>query len=186
MPSIYDYELGSYRDQLERLRESNPSAGTANLTHAALAHSNHLNLLLIGLCSLIEARLFELAEAQASAIKLGDVRGQGVKRLKCFLSRLGALEFGTLAQWAPFLALYEVRNSLVHSYGGLVLETQTEKVRNALAKLEFNEALVGGRRIRLTSDHLSRGLEIIRNLLTEIDQAAVGCGVGPPPASGRC
>ena len=169
MPSIYDHEIASYRAALAALEI--PGEGTPNLTHASLVYSNRLNLMLIGLCSLVEARLFELAECQRSRIKLDDLKGQGVARLKLFLSRVDAVDFGRIAEWRRFMSLYKVRNSLVHSYGGLVLESQTRKLREALRQLKFDNALVGDRRIRLCSSHLDQSVGIVEAVIRGIDAA---------------
>jgi len=129
-----------------------------------------LSLLLIGLCSLVEARLYELAESQSSDFSLSDIKGQGVSRLKRYLSRLGVLDFGQMKDWNQFMWLYKLRNSLVHSYGGLVLVDQTEDVKSAFKNLGFQGGLVGGRRIRLRREHLEHALEIVESLLHQIDR----------------
>jgi len=69
------------------------------------------------------------------------------------------------------MSLYKVRNSLVHSYGGLVLESQTRKLREALRQLKFDNALVGDRRIRLCSSHLDQSVGIVEAVIRGIDAA---------------
>src|ERR1700676_373227 len=100
MPTLFYHEVQSFRTELELIKSryqqiAKPGA-VENLTHASFGVSNRGNLMVIGLCSLVEVRLLELAETSKSEFKLSDVRGQGISRLKLYLSRLGIVDFGSL------------------------------------------------------------------------------------------
>ena len=170
MPSIYEHEISSYRKELDTLKV--PTLGDGNLTHATLAYSNRLNLLLIGLCSLVEARLFEFAEGLKSNIKIDDFRGQGISRVERYLKAHDALNFGMIASWGKFKKLYELRNSLIHSYGGLTLDDQTATVKKAIDTLGFSGVLVGDRRIRLQKQHIEIAINEIEKILVYMDKNA--------------
>ena len=124
--------------------------------------------MVVGLCSLVEVRLLELAETSTSQFKLSDVRGQGISRLKLYLSRLGTVDFGSLNKWDGFTSVYELRNSIVHSYGGLIIDEASPKLVEHLSKLGLTHVLIGGRRIRVDSIALEIILNIVDSLLAEL------------------
>src|ERR1700676_1799189 len=118
MPTLFYHEVQSFRTELELIKSryqqiAKPGA-VENLTHASFGVSNRANQMVIGLCSLVEGCLLERAENAVSQIRLSDVRGQGISRLKLFLSRLGIIDFGRLKNWDRFKTVYELRNSIVH------------------------------------------------------------------------
>jgi hypothetical protein len=169
MPTLFHHEVQSYRAELKRLKSdiqkiAKPGA-VENLTHASFGVSNRGNQMVVGLCSLVEVRLFELAEGGKSPIKLSDMKGQGISRLKLFLSRLGIVDFGRLKKWDDFTSVYELRNSIVHSYGGMVVDEPSPKLVKHLSKLGLTNILIGGRRIRLDPDALEIILNIVDSLL---------------------
>lgn len=172
MPTIYAHEIAAYRVDQQSIesefREASGFEASRNLTHIALAVSNRANLLVIGLCGLVEARLFELAENVPGVFRLSDIRGQGISRLQHFLSRTEVVNFSQLSYWERFRKVYEIRNEIVHSYGGLVLEEANEKLLGALTSLELQSSLVGGRRIRLGPSELLILIGIIDGLLSEL------------------
>jgi hypothetical protein len=172
MPTLFHHEIESYKNELERLKSdirtiSKPGA-VKNLTHASFGVSNRGHQMVVGLCSLVEVRLLELAETGKSPIKLSDVKGQGISRLKLYLSRLGIVDFGSLKGWNGFSSVYELRNSIVHSYGGMIVDEPSSKLVEHLAKLRLTHVLVGGRRIRLDSAALEMILGIVNSLLAEL------------------
>jgi hypothetical protein len=86
--NIYHHEISSYKLEVKRLSdEYNSDFKGENKTHIGLALSNRSNLLIIGLCSLIEAYLFELAklEENNSLFKIDDIKGNGLWKLKTYL-----------------------------------------------------------------------------------------------------
>jgi hypothetical protein len=172
MPTLYHHELQSYRTELERreseIQQISKPGSVPNLTHAAFGVSNRANLMVVGLCSLVEIRLFELAERVESPIKLGDVKGQGISRLKIFLSRLQIVDFGKLRKWDAFKSVYKLRNSIVHSYGGMLIDEPDTNLVEHLSKLNLLNILVGGRRIRVDSHALKIILDIVDSLLAEL------------------
>ncbi len=122
----------------------------------------------VGLCSLVEVCLLDLVQAHKSQFKLSDMRGQGISRLKLYLSRVGALDFGKLNKWDDFRSVYELRNSIIHSYGGMIVDEASPKLVEHLSKLDLTYVLVGGRRIRLDSVALELILNIVDSLLAEL------------------
>jgi hypothetical protein len=175
MPTLFHHEVQSYRAELKRLKSdiqkiAKPGA-VENLTHASFGVSNRGNQMVVGLCSLVEVRSFELAEGGKggkSPIKLSDVKGQGICRLKLFLSRLGIVDFGRLKKWDGFMSVYELRNSIIHSYGGMIVDEPSPKLVEHLSKLGLTNILIGGRRIRLGPDALEIILNIVDSLLAEL------------------
>ena len=167
MPTIYKHEISAYKLEIEKLTSENV-LNEDNLTHSALAVSNRANLITVGLCGLVEAYLFHLTENVKSSFKLGDVRGQGISRLKIFLSRTGAVNFTELKFWQSFNAVYKIRNEIVHSYGGMVLEEAGEELAKALAELKIQGCLVSSRRIRLSSNELGVIFNTVDGLLNEL------------------
>lgn len=124
---IYSHELSAYKMELESLRSeicnfSKVRNEHENLTHFSLGVSNRGHLIVVGLCSLVEAFLYELAseEENNQSFKLGDLRGSGLTKLKNYLSRAKRVDFGKINDWGNFKNIYTLRNTLVHSYGGLI------------------------------------------------------------------
>ena len=172
MPSPYFHELKSYRVELgelaKRLEQISTPGSVDNLTHASFGLSNRSNFLLVGLCGLVEARLLELANEVQSSFKLSDIKGQGISRLQLYLGRSGEVKFGELRHWADFRKIYRIRNCIIHSYGGMIANENVQKARIDFAALEFDDALVGGRRIRITTVHLEKVICIVDGLLEQL------------------
>ena len=167
MPTIYKHEISAYKLEIEKLTSENV-LNEDNLTHSALGVSNRANLITVGLCGLVEAYLFQLAENIESSFKLGDMRGQGISRLKVFLSRTKTVNFSELKSWQSFNAVYKIRNEIVHSYGGMVLEEAGEELAKAVAELKIQSCLVASHRIRLSSSQLDVIFTTVDNLLSEL------------------
>jgi hypothetical protein len=172
MPTLFHHEVKSYRAELNRLQSdiqeiAKPGA-VENLTHSSFGVSNRGNLMVIGLCSLVEVRLLELAETSKSEFKLSDVRGQGISRLKLYLSRPGIVDFGSLKHWDGFTSVYELRNSIIHSYGGMFVDEVNPKLVEQLSKLNLTRVVIGGRSIRVDSAALEIILNIVDSLLAEL------------------
>src|SRR5205809_3105200 len=106
MPTLFHHEIQSYRAELKQwqanIQEIAKPGAVENLTRASFGVSNRANLIVVGLCSLVEVRLLELAETNKSRFILSDIRGQGIRRLKLYLSRLGVVDFGSLKNWDRF------------------------------------------------------------------------------------
>jgi hypothetical protein len=169
---IYSHELASYKKEIDALTtEYEKGCKGSNLTHFALALSNRTNLMVIGLCSLVEAYLYDIAQkAEADAsFKIDDLKGNGLSRLKTFITRSKGIDFGNIKTWGEFHQIYLLRNALVHGYGGLIDSVDIGKVEKALSTLKCSEALVGGRRIRLTPNSLLEFCNIVENTINEID-----------------
>jgi hypothetical protein len=151
VPDIFFHELASYKSEIEQRQQtldSKPWSDRAlNLTHFSLAVSNRANLMVVGLSSLVEARLLGLAEQaeKATQFKLADMRGNGLGRLKLFLSRAGMVDFSSFASWAQFQHLHTIRNVIVHGYGGLVAPSDSDKLNIAVTALNIGHVLFGNR-----------------------------------------
>jgi hypothetical protein len=173
---IYEHELNAYRfeigdmaEKIQRFRED--SSCVDNLTHFGLGLSNRALLIVVGLCALVESRLFELAEEEEShhRFKIADLSGQGLTRLQKYLSKSGRVDFGALREWDKFLSVYKIRNAFVHSYGGLIESSLAPKIETALKGLQMDNSLFG-RRIRLTSDDMIIIHGIVERLLVELQK----------------
>jgi hypothetical protein len=62
---IYEHELGAYEREIHSLkdefeRHARGEVKIDNLTHYGLAMSNRINLVTVGICSLVEAFMYEL------------------------------------------------------------------------------------------------------------------------------
>jgi hypothetical protein len=161
---IYEHELSAYEREIHALKDELERFGRGevkfdNSFHYCLAMSNRTNLMVVGLCSLVEVFMYELAhdEEAKQTEKLKDSRGTGLSRFKNYLSKTKRVNFGTLRCWDKFWKIYHLRNSIVHSYGGLVETSQLENVKKAMGTLNLNlkAELVGGKRIRLSKKLLT-------------------------------
>ncbi len=64
--------------------------GADNLTHFGLAYSNRINLPIVGLCSLVEIFLYEIAKQEnenPDSIKLETYPGQGYTKYVEYLKK---------------------------------------------------------------------------------------------------
>jgi len=185
MPTLFHHEVNAYRTELnlisDRYKEISKVGMVDNLTHAMFGVSNRANLMVVGMCGLVEAYLFERTKNTGSQIRLSDVRGQGLSRLTLFLSRLGVIDFGRLKSWDRFKSVYVLRNSIVHSYGGMVVGEPDERLIEHLSKLDLLTVLVGGRRIRVGPTALTIILNIVDDLLTELGAYEKSSTVRVPP-----
>jgi hypothetical protein len=176
MPDIFFHELASYKHDIEarqRTLDSKPWSEdrSMNLTHFSLAVSNRANLMVVGLASLVDARLLGVAEEaeKSSPFKLSDMTGNGLGRLKLFLSRLGVIDFETFASWASFRHLHTIRNVIVHGYGGLVAPSDTDKLNTAITALGVQHVLFG-HRIRFDTPALMVAHSVASATIAEIEQ----------------
>ena len=167
MSTIYKHEISAYKLEIKNIFSENITEEN-NLTHSSLALSNRASLIVVGLCGLVEAYLFQLTENIESSFRLEDIRGQGISRIKIFLSKTGSVDFSKLKFWQSFQCVYKIRNEIVHSYGGLVLEEAKEELAKALKELEIQSCLVASRRIRLSSNELTVVFNTVDNLLNEL------------------
>lgn len=79
---IYEHELMAYEREIRAINDefqkyTRGELKVDNLTHYGLAMSNRTNLLVVGLCSLVEVFMYELAhdEDANQSLKLEDSRG---------------------------------------------------------------------------------------------------------------
>jgi hypothetical protein len=172
---IFWHELNAYKTEILSLQaeieRSIANFGEIqNLTHFSLGVSNRANLMVVGLCSLVEVFLYELSarEEDKTAFKIEDLKGNGLERLQTYLTRTGKVDFGKIPQWSTFKQIYVLRNALIHSYGGLIETSFIEKVKKAIEQLKIESALVGNRRIRLTSEILLDFHKLIEDLISEL------------------
>jgi len=85
---IYSHELSAYKRELESLKSEingfpKDRKENDNLTHFSLGVSNRGHLMVVGLCSLVEIFLYQLAvdEENNQSFKLEDLRGSGLTKL---------------------------------------------------------------------------------------------------------
>ena len=116
--------------------------------------------------------MLELVKDNASQFRLSDIRGQGIHGLKRYLKRTGVIDFSKLSNWDRFASIYIIRNFLVHSYGGLIVDASVEKLQKQVEKLGFKNVLVADRRVRLNPDSLQAVLDVVDKLLEELDAYA--------------
>jgi hypothetical protein len=171
MPTIYDHELSSYQREISNIEdEINNVAVTKrndpdfNLTHFGLGLSNRSNMIIVGLCSLLEVRLTEIANQfeQNSTFKLGKMT------VEDYLKISGAVEFGRLKNWGDFKHLRTIRNGIVHGYGGIIPVKSIKSLESAIKKLDIENILVGGRRVRITAPALRLAHKIVSGLHSEL------------------
>ena len=169
MPSFFEHELSSYECEIERLSEELIQAhkiwkkSDFNLTHFALGVSNRGNIQVVGLTSLVEIRLHELAtDLEGSHTeKLEDHTGVGFRKVESYLKHIKAIRFEELPGWDRFKALYVVRNLIVHGYGGRVPPSDEEKLTKALKKLAMPE-IFATMRIRFSIDNLREAHRVVQ------------------------
>jgi hypothetical protein len=179
---LYELELQSFevaldeaQDRFDRLRALPDSE---NLTANSFEYSNRLNYTLVGLSSLVEAKLYEVLCGHNSETNLDEVSSAGPIRLMEKISKAKILDFGRLRGWDKFTHVYKIRNCIVHAYGGMVGESERPALSKAIGALKFDGALVGERRVRLGIEHLSLAIKIVRDVLKGIDTQ-----VENPPAA---
>jgi len=171
MHSIYEFEIGSYRKQIQLMRSEFDQIdwdNIENLTEYGLARSNRSNFLIVGLCGLVEAQLFEIAEKQKD-FDISKVKHGGLDKLKNHLKEISELNFRDLNNWDWFKSIYEIRNTIVHSYGGMIIKKNPIELKEHLKKLNLNKYLIAERRIRFEPEGLERILKIVENLLKELE-----------------
>ena len=169
---IYFHELRAYELEIQSLKSEievymkNPLK-VDNLTHFSLVVSNRGHFMLVGLCSLVEVFLYELAndEEKKQSFKLQD---SGLIRLKKYLSKTKRVDFGKIKDWEKFMNIYTLRNTIVHSYGGLVETARLDKTRKALKTLKLESSLIGDRRIRLATETLLDFHKIIESIINDL------------------
>nr|WP_235923231.1 hypothetical protein [Candidatus Chlorobium masyuteum] len=85
--NAYKYEIDDISAKIEAFRKDNSCVD--NVTHFGIGLSNRALLIVVGLCALVEIRLFELAEEEESRhqFKVDDLAGQGLTRLQKYLSK---------------------------------------------------------------------------------------------------
>jgi len=165
----YKREISGIEDDIER---GVPTG--VNSTHYGLGILNRASMIVIGLCSLVEALLYEIAskEEQKNSFKIDDLKGTGLVRNQTYLSRTGIVDFGKIPSWGDFKKIYIIRNALVHSYGGLVESTDMTKVSDALAHFKFKNVLIGGRRIRMTSESLHKTISVVETTIESLKRVS--------------
>ncbi len=172
---IFRHELNAYKTEILNLQSEISTVNFGeikNLTHYSLGISNRASLIVIGLCSLVEVLLYELAacEEDKNSFKIDDLKGNGLERLQIYLTRTKKIDFGRISQWNAFKQIYILRNALIHSYGGLVETSFIEKVKKAVKQLKIESSLIGDRRIQLLCENLLDFHKVIEDLIAELKQ----------------
>ena len=175
MPDLFEHELSSYKREIKERDTAISSIpkqdASFNLTHFSIGLSNRANLMVIGLCSLVEVKLYRIAEEKEkqSPFKLKNSKGSGLSRLEDFLTRTQAIDFGKLKSWVSFRRyLYAIRNALVHGYGGVVPPSNLKKIKKAAEVLDIQQILCTSR-IRFETDSLWKAHEVVSQVIDEIN-----------------
>jgi len=177
--NIQDFELRSYRREIEALRKEASdfavlSKEEKNWTLFSLHTSNRVHLAIVGLCSLVEVTLFEaVREAEKNqTFKLADINGVGISRLQKYLSKTGTFDFGKIPEWSDFKHIYVLRNTFIHSYGGMVESKQIDEAKKSIRELGLCEQkfVVAGWRIRLDIDTLEKFHRIFEKVINAIQK----------------
>jgi hypothetical protein len=171
---FFFYELSAYKSEIVKLQDeiknflANPE--NENLTNFSLGVSNRSNLMVVGLCSLVEVYLYEIAinKQDENSSKIDELDGNGLKRLQTYLTSSENINFGEISQWCKFKKIYAIRNAVVHSYGGYVEKKMISKVKKAVEELKIESALVANRRIRLTPEILLDFHKVIENVVNDL------------------
>ena len=175
--NIQEFELRSYEREIESLKKealdiSQLSKEERNWTIYSLHTSNRVHLAIVGLCSLVEVTLFERIQLieKDQKFKLNDINGVGISRLQKYLSKTDAIDFGKIKNWSEFKNIYVLRNTFIHSYGGMIESKQIEEAKKSIKLLGFDDKklVVGGWRIRLDIDTLEKFHKIFKNVINEI------------------
>ena len=171
--NIYLHEIESYKYELNRLKkeEQTPFNKKDNLTHLGLARSNRYSYMLVGLCSLVEALLYEIAEKgeKNNVFKISDIKGNGINKLKTYIVKTLGIDFGKINNWEEFTHIYKIRNVIIHSYGGLFENYQLNEIKKSLKILGIQNSLFSEKRIRLTNENLTKILHIIKNIIYNLE-----------------
>ena len=123
--------------------------------------------------SLFEAFLYQLSvqEEDTNSSGIKDIKVNGLRGLQKYLTSTKKVNFDRIPQWSTFEQIYILRNALVHSYGGIIETSFIKKVAEAAKQLKIESALVGNRRIRLTSEILLDFHKVIEDLMIELKKA---------------
>ncbi|AFY37639.1 hypothetical protein Lepto7376_1286 [[Leptolyngbya] sp. PCC 7376] len=171
--NIFEHELNAYKTEIINLKEEHkPIKEIKNLTHHCLSISNRGNCVVIGLCALIEAFLLELVNEEEKKNPSNPSNGNGLKRHQDYLSQAKRIDFGKISRWSSFKHIYDLRNALIHSYGGLIETRWIKKVDKAAKLLKVESSIISKRRIRLTTDDLLTFHKIIEELFYELQAAS--------------
>jgi hypothetical protein len=169
---FFFYELSAYKSEIVKLQKEIKdflaNSENENLTNFSLGVSNRSNLMVIGLCSLVEAYLYEIAINNQDEDEIDNFKGNGLKRLKDYLTRSKKINFGEVSQWENFMKIYDLRNAIVHSYGGYIEKEFKKEAEQVLEKLKIKSALVGNRRIRLTPEILLNFHKVIEKVVDDL------------------
>jgi hypothetical protein len=177
--NIQEFELRSYKREIESLKKeylefASLNKEEKNLTLFSLHTSNRVHLAVVGLCSLVEVTLFECVQEieKDQKFKLDDINGAGITRLQKYLSKTGTIKFGEIQAWADFKNIYVLRNTFIHSYGGMIESKQIDEAKKSirLLKLCDQKLVVGNRRIRLDIETLEKFHEIFEKVIYEIQK----------------
>ena len=160
---IYSHELNAYKREIGSLESMlqeflDDPLRVDNLTSFGLAYSNRINLQVVGLCSLAEVFLFEIAshEEKSHSLKLDSIRGIGITKYRDYLKKIDKINFRLIDDWSKFNNVVKIRNAIIHRYAGLVETSKSDELIPALKTLRMGGSLVANRRLRLTTKDLNQ------------------------------
>jgi hypothetical protein len=137
---------------------------------AAACRGHRANTLLVDMCGLVETLLGALAVDLARGDPALETRVRGLSRhaLGKFLSMSGAVDIHRLAGWTRFELLCQVRNAIVHGFGGIVPTKRAKPLESALRVLEMRGCFTSGGRIRMTARSLGAAHDLVGSVLADM------------------
>jgi hypothetical protein len=155
----YTREIAQLEGDIDRMLEKTRVTPGIKLTRQSLGIGNRANMILVGLCGLVEVKLMQIADDHGRSA--GDPVGD-------YLKDNHVIDFGKLQHWPGFCDLRTLRNGLVHGYGGIVPVRDIKRLERAVARLGMDDVLVAGRRVRMSVGALGRTRRLICELFHEL------------------
>lgn len=182
MPDLFQHQLASYQEAINEMDNTlrtflKERATPSNVTRFGFAITNRANLIVVGLTTLVEAKLYEIATdvESTSNFKVCDLKGSGRRRLEVYLLRTQIIDVQKCPSWPPFNHLYIVRNAIVHGHGVIVERSRLDKVSQATTALKISHVLFGSPdRVRIIFDAraLRKAHKVASAIINEITTAA--------------
>lgn len=179
-PFCFADELARHRraiDELANAAEHDAPAGSSpeggpRVDQHEVVSSHRANTLLVDLCGLVEAALGTLAVDLARGDPAQESRVRGLSRhgLSKFLGMAGAVEFNQLSEWMRFEQLCQVRNAIVHGFGGIVPTKRARQVEGALRMLEMRGCFAAGGQLRMNARSLMTAHKLVSSVLDDLLQ----------------
>lgn len=197
-PFSFDDELARHRRAIEELAkaaehdapaDASPE-GAPQIDQHGVAIGHRANTLLVDMCGLVEAALGTLAVGLARGDPAQEARVRGLSRhgLSKFLGMAGAVEFNQLGEWMRFEQLCQVRNAIVHGFGGIVPTKRAKQLEGALRMLEMRGCFASSGQLRMNARSLMIAHKLVSSVLDDLlrqlssraETARAEAAVAPP------